>query len=453
MSMAASVCPACHAPIDPARAPVARVRGTRVVTFCSTACADAPASDAAPLTMRVDGPGQASEALAGAAETADERRARRLAQVELEPDYVRPRGNRKRQIMALSATIMAGGMAITIINAVSPSTPTEVSAAGTRRTAAMADQAGLEQGAPLHSREVDHAVLAGNSPARPASESPAGETPAGETPASGPAASELGALSPDALHATAMATLRELMASPSTRVQRIAAMALSRARDPDALALIRRMLDQETEELPRIELAYVLARSGDVDARKVLRRRLKHKLRDVRVDAARALVELGDDTGIEVLEQVLDLGSHKLGAAGLLARMGNGRGMAALRAELDDSTSSEETRIRAAVALGRAGDAGMRERLVAMLEDPRYHVGAADALAALGDRAAIPALERQLALPSLCVRAALGLRRMDASVDPGILLHALATGSDPVRVGAAEAIMILTGPRGLAERE
>jgi hypothetical protein len=88
-----------------------------------------------------------------------------------------------------------------------------------------------------------------------------------------------------------------------------------------------------------------------------------------------------------------------------------------------------------------------------MLGDHRYHVGAADALAALGDRTAIGALNKQLALPSLCVRAALGLRRLGAVAERGVLLQALRSGSDPARVSAAEAILILTGPEELAERE
>jgi HEAT repeat protein len=162
-------------------------------------------------------------------------------------------------------------------------------------------------------------------------------------------------------------------------------------------------------------------------------------------------VALGDDTGLSVIEDMMSLRSHRLGAAALLARMNIQRGVNALEKELVDETASEENRIRAAVGLGSAGHDAVRERLRELLEDGRYHVGAADALATLGDATAVPALERQLELPSLRVRAALGLRRMDVPVDLIPLEAALDHGSDPARVSAAEAIIILTGPKQLAE--
>jgi HEAT repeat protein len=433
-TMAANVCPTCNSPINAARASVARVRGARIVMYCSAACADErDKAGQAPAPA----PARVAEASERVAETA-------VADAEPEPvaehDYARPRprGNRRRKIIALSAAIMAGGMAITIINAVSPSTPSDVSAAEGPRSAAIQGSMGEGKSRPGRHDSPNrdpHAVAAPGAAAEPA-ESPAAVD-----------------VTPEALFGLARDTLRQLMDSPSPRIQRIAAVALSRIGDEKAMAMLRVLVEQESVELRKVEIAYALARAGDANAPKILRRRLKHTLRDVRVDAARSLVQLGDDTGSDVLRQVLSLSGHRIGAAGLLARLGDQRGVAALRKELDSSASSDETRMRAAVALGRAGDASVRERLIAMLEDRRYHVGAADALASLGDQSAVPALVKQLALPSLRVRAAVALRRLGAPVDLEILGAALQNGSDPARVSAAEAILVLTGPKKLAERD
>jgi HEAT repeat protein len=428
-TMAANVCPTCNSPINAARASVARVRGARVVTYCSAACADAP--DKA-------GPSPAPEPVASMDERGPETV---VADAEPEPEraYVRPRprGNRKRKIIALSAAIMAGGMAIAIINAVSPSTPSDVSAAEGPRSAAL--RGAMDAGKDRVGRDP-LAARASGAGAEPADESLIGETPALD-------------VTPEALFGLARDTLRQLMDSPSPRIQRIAAVALSRIGDEKAMDVLRVLVEEERVELRKVEIAYALVRAGDARALKILRRRLKHTLRDVRVDAARSLVQLGDDTGSDVLRQVLSLSSHRIGAAGLLARLGDKRGVAALRKELASGASSEESKMRAAVALGRAGEASVRERLIAMLEDRRYHVGAADALAALGDQRAVPALVKQLALPSLRVRAAVALRRLGAPVDLEILGAALQNGSDPARVSAAEAILVLTGPKKLAERD
>lgn len=437
--MASSTCPACNAPIDPARAPVARVRGGRVVTFCSQRCADAPETalraqaapaDAQPAVSR-DRPGAApgEAAATGAAEGDRYDRAER-----------RPRGGGKRRVIALSSAILVGGMVITIINAVSPSTPVDVRAASNgspeRQPATTALAGGAAPGAT--------AGVAGQAASR------TGEAPGAG--ASGDAgASEQADVDP---YDQALRTLIALMKSPSARVRRIAAMALSRLGTnevPEAIDVLARLLDEEASELGRIEIAYALARAGDRRGRQMLVAALKDERRDIRLDAARCLVQLGDDAGNSMLEHMLDLSTHRLGVASLLARRGNPEGMAALREVLADEESTNELTMRAVVALGRAGDASVRDRLVEILEDGRYHVGAADALAALGDRAAVPALIHQLGLPSLRVRAALGLRRLGEAVPLDELDAALVQGNEAARVSAAEAILLLAGPRNLAE--
>ena len=109
--------------------------------------------------------------------------------------------------------------------------------------------------------------------------------------------------------------------------------------------------------------------------------------------------------------------------------------------------------MRAEVALGRAGDASVKAALHKILADRRYNVGAADALAALGDEAAAPALNAQLGLSAMRVPAALWLRRMKKPVDQAPLVVALENGDEASRVSAAEALLILSGPPALSERD
>jgi HEAT repeat protein len=253
--------------------------------------------------------------------------------------------------------------------------------------------------------------------------------------------------------AAAQAELRALMESGSPRVRRLAAQALARSKDPAALDLLKRMAREEPSQLGRIQIAYALARAGESAAREALRIQLGSERRDVRLDAARSLVQLGDDTGRKALRAMLSVEQHKVGAAGLLARLGDDEGFKALRAEAGDKRATPESRMRVQVALGRAGDESVKGALHKILSDRRYNVGAADALAALGDEAAAPALTAQLRLSSMRVQAALWLRRLKKDVDQEPLVVALESGDEMSRVSAAEALLILSGPPALAERD
>ena len=149
---------------------------------------------------------------------------------------------------------------------------------------------------------------------------------------------------------------------------------------------------------------------------------------------------------------MLPLDNYRLGAAGLLARLKDPEGIKALREHMTKKTSAENV-MRAVVALGRAGQSDVQEQLRSIVHDRRYNVGAADALAALGDAAAVEPLTRQLALSAMRVQAALWLRRLDQKVDLAPLAHALESGDEAARVSAAEALLVLTGPARLAERD
>jgi HEAT repeat protein len=258
--------------------------------------------------------------------------------------------------------------------------------------------------------------------------------------------------SPQALYRAALAELGRLLDSPSPRIRRLAAQALARTGDAKALGVLAELLESEPSTLSRIQIAYALARAGAPAGRAHLVSGLNHTRRDVRMDAARALVELGDDAGKNALYAMLTVESHRIGAAGLLARLGDERGKKLLKDELEGK-SSTEVKMRAAVELGRAGDASVTKTLEGILADRRYNVGAADALAALGDAGAVPALERQLELSSLRVSAARWLRKLGKAVPLAPLGGVLSRGDEPDRASAAEAILVLAGPAALAERE
>jgi len=169
----------------------------------------------------------------------------------------------------------------------------------------------------------------------------------------------------------------------------------------------------------------------------------------VRLAAARSLARLGDDRGADRLLSALALPPLRIGAAETLAALVNADGLAALKEALSDE--SEETRMRAAVALGKAGDATGINLLKEMVNDPRVELDAAGALAALGNKDYLPALTRAFRLSALRVEAAVATRRLGATVDVSTLHKALVSGDEMSRITAAEAIIVLLDPSAPAE--
>src|SRR5690606_33841615 len=98
---------------------------------------------------------------------------------------------------------------------------------------------------------------------------------------------------PERLHQAARAELTRLLGSPSPRIRRLAAAALARTGDAAALDGLSRDLATEQSALAQIQIAYALARAGRAEGREHLLEGVSHKRRDVRIDAAGALVELG----------------------------------------------------------------------------------------------------------------------------------------------------------------
>lgn len=254
--------------------------------------------------------------------------------------------------------------------------------------------------------------------------------------------------------------LMAALTSPSVRVQRIAAAALARTGAPEALAALDAALANETSDLAKLEVHYVLARGGDSRGLDGLVAGLSVGRRDVRLEAARRLALLGDNRAINTLAQYLEVSQLRLGAAEQLAFLAEPRAVRVLEAVQADSKSSFDDKARAAIALGHAGKSEVAPQLRSLLVDARFNAFAAASLAHLRDApadAVRSVLVSQLAIASLRVAAARALRTLDPNLDPLPLLRplvdALNRAKDTEQVTAAEAVLLLAGPPAWAQRE
>jgi HEAT repeat protein len=293
-------------------------------------------------------------------------------------------------------------------------------------------------------------------------------------------------ITPAAANARAVEVLRSHLTVESFRVRRFAAAALGRLGDEQAVQTLLELLPTEQSEIAKLDIAYGLARAGNARGLEMLVTGLRSARRDVKGDAARLLASLKDPRAETTLSSLLSLSQFRLGAAEQLARLGNKQGIAVLERIRNDrpkppdpsappqsppsaasaaeaekaaeaDKAKEADRLRATVALGYAGQKDVAEELRALLPNTGFNVGAAGALAVLGDPAARPVLVEQLRTPSLRVTAALSLRRLEPALDPAPLLVSLMqdleSEKDVERVSVAETILILTGPASLAERD
>jgi HEAT repeat protein len=254
----------------------------------------------------------------------------------------------------------------------------------------------------------------------------------------------------------ARAVLVKNLGSESPRVQRVAAAALARTGDPQALTYLTAALAKETSDVSRLDLAYALARAGDKKGLDTLVAGLQSARRDVRAQAGRQLALVGDRRAAPVLAGYLEVSQLRLGAAEQLAYLADPAAIKALDQVRADPKSTADEKARATIALGIAGRSDVIPELQAMLKDQRFNSFAASALAQLRDATAKPVLVEQLALPSLRVEAARALRRLDPRIDPApylpALLAALASHKDTEQVQVAEAILMLAGDAGWSER-
>jgi HEAT repeat protein len=289
----------------------------------------------------------------------------------------------------------------------------------------------------------------------------------------------------EAAVAQARGVLTQALTATSLRVQHLAAAALARTEDPVARDVLAAQLGLpvghpaagaggaagggagraagaasgpiEPSDIAKLDLAYALARSGDRRGTELLAGALRSVRGEVRDESARLLALLGDPRGVPHLLDLLAIPQRRLGAAESLAHLTEPHAIKVLHQLCDDPKTSADDRIRAAIALGIAGQAGVGPALHDMLGNAHFNAFAAAALAEQKDAAARPVLEQQLASSVLRVRAARALRRLDPGGDPAPvlpgLLAVLRTGRDTDQVQAAEAILLLAGPPGWSAYE
>ena len=247
------------------------------------------------------------------------------------------------------------------------------------------------------------------------------------------------------------------LTSESPRIQRMAAAALGRTQEPRAIAVLAKLLELETTPSTQVELAYALARAGDARGRDRLMLAARSDEREVRVDAGRRLLQLGDQAGVAVMTRYLDVADRRLAAAEALASVGDKPAIAILVGIRADAQADADSVRRATIALGRAGQADVAPALRDLLVDFHFRNAAAAALAVLHDPQARPVLAEQLRLEALCVEGAIALRRLESTLDPAPLLPALVeimdADKDVAQIAAAEATLILTGPAALAAHD
>ncbi|HEU0036321.1 MAG TPA: HEAT repeat domain-containing protein [Kofleriaceae bacterium] len=259
--------------------------------------------------------------------------------------------------------------------------------------------------------------------------------------------------------------LRGYLGSKSPRVQRMAAMALSRTGDHDAIeVLASELASDKTDASAKPELAFALGRAGDKRGIAALTSMLGSSRRDDKLAAGRLLVRLNhkDERAIDTLANYLEVQQHRLSVAEALATVKEPRALKVLDQIRADDKASPDEKARAVIALGMAGKQEVAAELRPLLDDPRFNAFAAESLAVLHDEAARPVLKKQLDVPSLRVGAARALKRLDPELDPMLYLEGLAgalgTATDPAKnvkdteqIQLAETILVIAGPASWSE--
>ena len=239
------------------------------------------------------------------------------------------------------------------------------------------------------------------------------------------------------------------------RVQRVAASALARAGDLDAIAWLAAALGKETDRAPRLELAYALGRAGDKRGNDALAAMLQSDP-GARLDIGKRLAQLHDERAIPPLLASIDTPQLRLSVSEYLVPFAEPHALKALD-EIRVDGSNPDRQKRAVIALGLAGKAEVTQQLRALLTEDEFKSPAARALAELHDPAAKPVLVDQLAIPTLRVAGARALRRLEPTLDATPLLPALLTALDSEKdleqLRVAETVLLLAGDAKLAEHE
>jgi HEAT repeat protein len=468
-------CPICQKPVDPLRAPAARIRDGKVIPYCSKECAAAaetkpvarldmpaaakPAEKAEPAIRQTPAKGVPAsrrtpvggiptgtatpdsgpvieivhEPASGVVTSAADARSGRvtgsarsetdgaiqIAETGTADDYIgfddEPRRGRGLLVVLLLALVLVGA------------------GAGAYYMGYLDEMLGRRSGAAVVEKPAPTPIVV---------EAPADAKPPEPTISAVDRARDV---------------LRVQLHSDSPRVQRIAASALARTGDPEAIALLATALGKETSDIAKLDFAYALARAGDKRGTEALVSALGASRRDVRAEAAGKLAVLGDPRAVPALTSFLEISQMRLGAAEQLAYLAEPHGLDALDKVRGDDKASADDKARAAIGLGLAGRKDIVPALHELLDDSRFNTFSAIALATLHDPAAHSLLVKHLEIPSLRVGAARGLRLLDPAVDQSALLPplvaALASKKDTEQVQVAEAVLLLAGPVKWSEHE
>jgi len=205
---------------------------------------------------------------------------------------------------------------------------------------------------------------------------------------------------------SAVPVLREMLESKDVYVSRLAIEALGRMGDAESIPQIRKKLEPKPRPghfgggldmtTPQYA-AFALWRLGEPEGGRILTELLVHPAQSVRVQSAIALAEMGDATGIRVLETRLqNPGAFRIPVLNALSNLEHPRAAQLLEREMN--VGDLRGRLLAALYLAERGDLSARRFLLrtAQSSNPNDAYPAAMYLARLRDRAAVPVLEFHL---------------------------------------------------------
>jgi len=197
-----------------------------------------------------------------------------------------------------------------------------------------------------------------------------------------------------AVRALADADLRAAVAAPSLQRQGLAVDALARSRAVSAAPLLYAALEHSPEV--RIKAARALGELALPDAVPRLRDALAASGDKLKVEIAAVLFRLGDHDARAILVRALADPALGLTAASALADAGDPAGKAVLADAVATTPPARELWRRAAAGLARLGDPDARKQLDAERAQPdaARSIGAAELLARLGDASARAQLAR-----------------------------------------------------------
>lgn len=267
----------------------------------------------------------------------------------------------------------------------------------------------------------------------------------------------------------AKAALAKYLRSDNPRLQRAAAGALERGVDRASAELLNAALANEKSDLPRLEIAYMLARGNDARGMSALMQAINSTPPEPRRWAAERVVRLAladqskPDAAVAVLVPELDKPANKLADAELLAQLGPRANDASLKAQKvlhairEDAAAAADVRARATIALVRAGVKDLAPEATKLLDSGNDRGAAAAALAHIHDASVKPVLIEQLGVVGQRVRAARALRELEPNLDAGPLLPPLLAGLETLKdnelIEAGEAILVLAGPAAWGARD